>query len=180
MPPVFRNASSAARGSSGQWRLPLGTRAVWVSLGIALPGGSHAAVSCQVTATGPAFGVYNPVSASPTLANGVVTATCTLLSGGSTFVTLVSSYSTGSSGTYANRTLVSGANHLNYNLYLDAAYTQIRGDGTGGSQTDSATLRLTRRAPTQQVQGTIYGRIPAGQDVAPGTYLDTIVVTVTY
>jgi spore coat protein U-like protein len=27
---------------------------------------------------------------------------------------------------------------------------------------------------------TVYGRIPAGQDAAAGTYLDTIVVTVNY
>jgi spore coat protein U-like protein len=141
---------------------------------------SLAAVSCSVTATGPAFGTYNPLNASATFANGLVTATCTLLSGGTTTVNLVSSYSTGSSGTYATRTLISGANQLNYNLYYDAGYTQIRGNGTGGSTTGSASLTLTSAQPTGQAQGTIYGRIPASQDVAPGSYLDTIVVTVTY
>ncbi len=139
-----------------------------------------AAVSCEISATGPAFGIYNPLSPSATLANGVVTATCTLLSGSTTTVSLTSSYSTGSSGSYANRTLLFGTSQLNYNLYFDAAYTQIRGDGTGGSQTGGATMTLTRTSPTQQTSSTIYGRIPAGQDVAPGTYLDTIVVTVNY
>lgn len=141
---------------------------------------SEAAVSCSVSATGPAFGIYNPLSSTPSFANSTVTATCTLLSGGSTTVSLISSYSTGSSGTYAQRRLVSGPNFLAYNLFFDASYTQVRGDGTGGSSTGSATLTLTPSNPTQQANGTIYGRIPAGQDVAPGTYLDTIVVTVSY
>jgi len=141
---------------------------------------AHAAVSCTVSATGPAFGIYNPLSGTPTYANGTVTATCTLLSGGTTTVNLVSSYSTGSSGIYSNRTMVSGASLLNYNIYFDAAYSQIRGNGTGGSQTGSASLTLTPGNRTGQAQGTLYGRIPAGQDVPAGSYLDTIVVTVTY
>jgi spore coat protein U-like protein len=145
-----------------------------------LPLVADAAVSCSVTATGPAFGVYNPLSATPTYANSTVQVSCTLLSGGATTLNLVSSYSTGASSSYALRRMLSGANTLNYNLFYDAAYTQIRGDGTGGSQTGGATLNLTSAAPTQTANGTIYGRIPAGQDVAAGSYADTIVVTITY
>jgi spore coat protein U-like protein len=145
---------------------------------LALP--AVAAVTCSASATGPAFGVYNPLNATPTYANSTVQVTCTLLSGGSTTVNLVSSYSAGASGSYALRRMLSGANTLNYNLYYDAAYTQIRGDGTGGSQTGGATLNLTPGNPTQTASGTIYGRIPAGQDVAAGSYADTIVVTITY
>jgi spore coat protein U-like protein len=145
-----------------------------------LPALAGAAVSCTVSATGPVFGIYNPLSASPTYANGQVQATCTLLGGGSTTVSLVSSYSTGNSGSYALRSMVTGANKLSYNLYFDAAYTQIRGDGTGGSQTGGASLSLNPGNPTQTAMSTIYGRIPAGQDVAAGAYTDTIVVTITY
>jgi len=75
----------------------------------------------------------------------------------------------------------SGTNTLSYNLYFDAAFTQIRGDGTGGSQVGGGTLTLTPSSRTQSVPAsTIYGRIPAGQDVAAGNYSDTIIVTVTY
>ena len=145
-----------------------------------VPAWAGAAVSCVASSTSTAFGIYNPLSATPTYANGDVQVTCTLLSGGSTTVNLVSSYSTGASGTYAMRTMISGANKLNYNLFFDAAYTSIRGNGTGGSATGGATLNLTPGNPTGTASGTIYGRIPAGQDVAAGSYADTIVVTITY
>jgi spore coat protein U-like protein len=138
----------------------------------------HAALLFALLA--PLGGGLCQAAVSCTESNGLVTATCTLLSGGATTVNLVSSYSTGSSGTYATRTLVSGTSLLDYNLYYDAAYTQIRGNGTGGSLTGSASLTLTPAAPTAQAQAVIYGRIPAGQDVSPGGYLDTIVVTITY
>ena len=152
-----------------------------LALGLAcLPVAAIAAVSCTVSAVGVAFGTYNPLSATPTYANGSVQATCTLTGTTSTTVTLTSSYSAGASGNFGLRTMLSGANTLGYNLYYDAAYTQVRGDGTGGSQTGGATLNLTRTSPTQTASGTIYGRIPAGQDVAAGSYADTIVVTVTY
>jgi spore coat protein U-like protein len=146
----------------------------------ACPVAALAAVSCTVSAIGVAFGTYNPLSATPAYANGSVQATCTLTGNTSTAVTLTSSYSAGLSGNFALRTMLSGASTLGYNLYYDAAYTQVRGDGTGGSQTGGATLNLTRTNPTQSATGTIYGRIPAGQDVAAGSYADTIVVTITY
>lgn len=155
-------------------------RVLGVVAALVLPAVAPAAVSCQVAATGPAFGTYNPTNTSATVANGTLTATCTLTSGNSATVTLTSSYSTGASGTFSSRVMLSGANRLSYNLYYDAAYTQIRGDGTGGSQTGSGSMSLTRAAPTQEIQSTIYGRVTAGQDVAPGTYTDTITVTVTY
>ena len=147
---------------------------------VLLPVLAMGAVSCSVTAAGPAFGIYNPLSATPTYANGLVTVSCTLLSGGATTVNLVSSYSTGASGSFALRTMLSGGNTLNYNLFYDAAYTQIRGDGTGGSQTGGASLALSPGTPTRTATGTIYGRIPALQDPAAGSYSDTIVVTITY
>lgn len=140
----------------------------------------QAAVSCSVSAVGPAFGIYSPLSAAPTYANGSITATCTLLSGSTTSIAMVSNYSFGASGTFAARTLVAGTQKLNYNLYFDAAYTQIRGDGTGGSQQGGANFTLTKSAPTGETTSIIYGRIPAAQDVGAGSYLDTIVVTVTY
>ena len=155
-------------------------QALWLVLaGSAVPAAA-ASWTCSVSATGPAFGIYNPFSATPDDENGLITATCTLLSGGAATVNVVDSFSTGSSGKYTTRTLLSGSSVLDYNLYYDAAYSEIRGNGTGGSQTGGATLNLTSANPTQSANGTIYGRIPAGQNVAPGTYTDSIVVTITF
>jgi spore coat protein U-like protein len=153
---------------------------MWLALALLGAPAAQAVVSCTVSATGPNFGIYNPLGAQPTLANGQVTARCTLVSGGTQSVTLTSSYSIGSGSSYALRTLRSGTNILNYNLYYDAVFTQIRGNGTGGSQQGGATLTVSRGTPAVSTTSVIYGRIPAGQDGAPGLYTDTIVVTITY
>ncbi len=159
-------------------RVVAGALAGLVALG-ATPA-AHAAVSCTVSATGPAFGIYNPLSGSALDSNGNLAVTCTLLSGGTTTVSPQVRLSTGSSGSYSPRTMVSGAQKLNYNIYFGTTYNQVWGDGTGGSFYGVATLTLTTGNPTQQATGVLYGQIPAGQDVAAGAYLDTIVVTVTY
>lgn len=140
-----------------------------------------AAATCTVSATGPAFGVYDPFSATARTANGTVQATCTYTGGpGTTNISMTARYSTGFSGNYATRYMLSGTNRLNYNIYFDAAFTQIRGDGTGGTQAGTANLSVSAGRRTDSVSATIYGRIPAGQDASPGVYADTITITVTY
>jgi spore coat protein U-like protein len=150
------------------------------SLPIEVEAASPNAASCAVSATGLNFGVYDPLSAAPLVASGQVTVTCGLAGGMAVRVSLTTSYSMGSSGSYALRTMRSGTNPLNYNLFFDAAFTQICGNGTGGSSQGQAAFTLNPRTPTRSTTSVIYGRIPAGQDVLPGTYTDTIVVTVTY
>lgn len=152
------------------------------ALVISMTGTSNAAAAatCTLTATGPAFGNYDPFSTNALAANGNVVATCTYTGGGATNISMVTRYSTGFSGNYGNRFMLSGTNRLNYNIYFDAAFTQIRGDGTGGSQTGGATLSVSPSNRTATASSTIYGRIPAGQDARPGVYGDTITVTVTY
>jgi len=140
---------------------------------------TRAAVTCTASAVGVAFGAYNPLAASPATSTGSILVSCTSTNAGTTTINLTASYSTGSSGTYLTRTMRNGANSLNYNLYFDAAYTRVRGDGTGGTQVGTATLVL-RRNETGSASGVIYGRLPAGQEVAPGAYADTITVTVAY
>ena len=141
---------------------------------------AQAVVSCTVSASGVNFGIYNPLSAAPLDSTGSVTVTCTLQSGGATTVNMIAKLSAGSSGSFAARTMVSGVQQLKYNLYWSNAYAQVWGDGTGGSFYGTATLALTAANPTQQANGTMYGQIPAAQDVGAGSYLDTIVVTVSY
>lgn len=84
--------------------------------------------------------------------------------------------STGSSGTFTPRALANGSDQLAYNLYEDAALTSIWGDGTGGSNF----YFIKNPHPQKPVSLTIYGRIPPLQDVAVGTYSDTVIVTVDF
>jgi spore coat protein U-like protein len=67
----------------------------------------------------------------------------------------------------------SGANLLNYNLYTSAARNVVWGDGTGGSNTMSATANGSTTL-------NIFGQIPASQDAAVGTYTDSITATVNF
>ena len=134
--------------------------------------GAYAAVSCSVTATGVAFGIYTPLQTGALAANGTIAISCT----GVLYDVATVSLSTGLSGTYVNRTLKSGAAALDYNLYTSANGSQIWGNGTGGTGTGQAVLWFF--APTANL--TVYGAVNAGQDPAPGTYMDTITVSVAY
>ena len=67
-----------------------------------------------------------------------------------------------------------GGGSLNYNLYANASRTRVLGDGTGGS----VTLKIT--GLKSEVQA-IWARIPAHQaNVLAGTYVDTVVTTISY
>jgi len=144
----------------------------------AAPKDAHALLqSCNVSATAVNFGLYNPLSGSPTDATGTITVSCQVLLVG-LFVSWTVELSTGSSGSYATRQLRNGADSLTYNLYTTAAHTAIWGDGTGGTGVVSDNPFLL--IGSNSVSYTVYGRLFPGQDRPAGSYSDTIVVTVTY
>jgi spore coat protein U-like protein len=66
-----------------------------------------------------------------------------------------------------------GSATLNYNLFRNSGLTQNWGNTVG---TD--TFSSTGNGLAQSFS--VYGQIPAGQFVAPGTYNDTIIATITY
>ena len=144
---------------------------------------AHAA-TCTVTTPGVLFGNYDPTVSTAATMTGMASLTCTyVLTGASATLTLAP----GSSGTFTNRTMVLGAQVLTYNLYLDAAYTQVFGDGTAGTATFTGcyvglmfpcpgggdTSGMTYAVP-------VYGLLPSRQDVGAGMYSDTMLLTVTY
>lgn len=157
-------------------------------LGLALAAPAHAA-SCTVSSIGVAFGVYDPLSTTPTDASGSITVTCVWTSAGgpgTQTVTPVIALSAGlSPGTYAQRVLRTAAgDRLNYNLFRNTARTQIFGDGSSGTvtaPTSPTTLSVPPSGSPRTGTRPIYGRMPAGQSTAvPGSYSDTITVTVTF
>jgi spore coat protein U-like protein len=141
-------------------------------LGCGAPHAHAQAFFCSAGATGVAFGTYTPMTPAPLVSTGSVTVQCFTFVPASVTISL----STGASGTYTPRSLVSGTSTLHYNLFLNAAMTQIWGNGNGGSQSESLTVTGFPGSAT----ATIYGAIAQLQDPAPGTYTDTITVTVNY
>lgn len=133
--------------------------------------------SCNVSATTLAFGAYDPLRASPTDGVGTVSVVCTV-----TLVAILVTWdirlSTGGSNSFASRRMLSGANQLNYNLYLDSGRSTIWGDGTASTSFVSGITLLA--IGTNTLNFSVYGRIPAGQDRGAGSYSDPIIVTLNY
>jgi spore coat protein U-like protein len=123
------------------------------------------AVTCTVTAVSVAFADYDVFATSATDTTGTVNVSC----GSSTTYAIALSAGL---GTFASRVMTNGSNQLDYNLFTDSQRLTVWGDGTSGSVTVSATAAGGTY--------TVYGRIPARQNVPAGSYSDTITVTVTY
>jgi spore coat protein U-like protein len=142
------------------------------------------AATCSVTGLPVAFGNYGSPNGSQTDTSGTITVTCTpdlILLACRTNYTV--SLSTGTAGSYSPRQLASGANRLNYNLYTSATRTTVWGSGAGGTATVAGTINagiLGLICLAGSNDHTVYGRIPASQNVSAGSYGDTITVTVTY
>ena len=120
---------------------------------------------CALNAVGLNFGAYDIFDTQDTSITTHIGVTC------DTDTSFEISLSAGT-GTFAGRTLLSGANILSYNLYIDPAHLTIWGDGSPGTATVSGSG--TSR------NFTVYGRIPARQNAFVGSYSDTITVTITF
>jgi spore coat protein U domain-containing protein, fimbrial subunit CupE1/2/3/6 len=71
------------------------------------------------------------------------------------------------------RKMTSGGANVTYSLYTDTGRTTVWGNTVG---TD--TVAATGNGASQSY--TVFGRVPSQSTPAPGTYTDTITVTVTY
>jgi spore coat protein U-like protein len=130
--------------------------------------------TCSATATTLAFGTYTP-GAGAKANNSTISIKCTkntpytiALNGGAT-----------TGGSIAQRLLGSGANTLQYNLFTTAGFGQVFGDGSGTSKTVAGTGAGVAAANAV----TVFGQLPdnaANQAAVPGSYADTITVTITY
>lgn len=122
--------------------------------------------NCQVTAQNIDFGNHGVLD-SAVDGTGGLSITCT--SGTSYNVAL----NNGLSGTSpVDRRMTLGNQSVSYGLYMDPARTQPWGSSV------SQQLSGTGSSSAQNVP--VYGRVPAQPTPPPGTYTDTVVVTVTY
>lgn len=127
--------------------------------------------SCTISATSVSFGNYNVFDGVAVDSTGTITYTC---NAHATNITI--SLSKGASSSYNPRIMVKGAEALAYNLFTDAARTSVWGDGTSGTSVYS------RANPPNNgnVNLTVYGQIPPGQDVSAGTFSDTVSATINF
>ena len=125
-----------------------------------------------------AFGNYNPISGSAATATANITITCT----NTTAITSVTLNAGTGTGTINARKMEKNGTDttktLNYNLYTSSANTSIWGDGTTGNVSNN----VSGSAGIGSAQTiTVYGTIASGQTtVEPGSYSDTITVTINY
>ncbi len=144
------------------------------AVGAAIVGApARADIRCSIQNVTPvSFSTYDVFRTSPRDAQGSVTYTCRGV--GQRTVTI--DLSSGSSGRFNPRSMSSTGSTLPYNLFLDSACTTIWGDGSGGS---------SRYGPLSPPNNTsivvpIYGRIPPEQNVAPGSYADSVTLTLNF
>ena len=129
------------------------------------------AASCTISVTSVAFGNYNVFTTTADDSTGTITYRCNAQA-----ANISIALSDGSSTTFSPRTLRKGSEVLQYNLYRNAARTAVWGDGTGGTSV------YTNANPpnNSNVTLTIYGRIPAQQDVSAGAYSDTVSAVINF
>jgi spore coat protein U-like protein len=122
--------------------------------------------SCLITATALAFGTYTGAQTDSASALSVTCTNTTTYSVG---------LNAGTSGGTATARQMAGtpSGTLFYTLFSDAARTINWGDIGGTGIVIGTGSGLAQTIP-------VYGRIVAGQLVAPGAYADTITATVTY
>ncbi len=135
---------------------------------------SRAHAVCDVGATGVDFGDYDVYSSNPTDSTGTIVVVCNERS--AIRVTIEIGPSPNSGG-FSPRQMrqQAGTDLLEYNLYTRASRDRIWGDGTSGTYTVSR--RVRRGRPWRR---TVFGRIPAGQDVSQGLYGESLTVTITW
>ena len=142
--------------------------AAWLCV---LGSSAEAAPTCTISTTSVNFGSYNVFASSATDSTGTITITCN----GAAHDVVVS-LSKGASSSYNPRTMMMGSEVLSYNLYRDAARTSIWGDGTAGT----STYTNANPANNTPISVTVYGRVPASQDVGAGAYSDTVSAVINF
>lgn len=133
--------------------------------------------SCTVSAVAASFGSYSPFAAAPLDTVGRVDVTCRVILL-AVMVGYTITLSEGGSGSFAERRMSAGSHPLSYNLYANAARTNVWGNGSDG--TSAASFWGLLGVGDHVMSYSVYGRISAGQNVAPGVYSDLVVVTVNY
>lgn len=142
---------------------------------LALTTPAHA-LSCAFDSVTPvSFGAYDVFTSSPLDSTGTLWLTC---NGVAPADNITIDLNGGGAAGFSPRLLAraGGGAALAYNLYTDAARTTRWGDGTSGT----GHYGPANPPNLTSFDLTVYGRVPALQDVAGGTFSDAIVATINF
>lgn len=139
-----------------------------------LTGAQAAGAACTVILGNLSFGPYDALSSAPATTSGNAVVSCN--DAPPAMVQMQLSASAVSGGFFPRRMRnTGGTDTLDYNFYADVGATSVWGDGTGGTVT--RTQHVPKNTPWSV---TFYGRISPNQDVAPGSYADTLAITIVF
>lgn len=151
-----------------------------------LPAAAFAAGSCAVSSTGLAFGAtYQPITFPGKLTSTDVVSTagvsviCNAIATGGGYTISLGAGNYGSGNRIATRYLnnnVNGGAPMAFNVYTEASYTTVWGDGSVGSV-------LVGTIPTgaSNQTHTVYGKVPAAQStLKAGSFSDSLTMTISY
>ena len=142
------------------------------------PSLAGAAAVCSFSST-PAmgFGAYDDSSGTPDDSSTGIVVSCFRVGGPADVTVTMQIGASSTSGSITGRQMASGANRMNYGLYRDSGRSQNWGNTAG---VDAGTITITNISNFGSKSGTftVYGRIPALQNVAAGSYSDTVQLTI--
>lgn len=150
------------------------------------PAVAPAATTCSSSNVALSFGPYLAITATPLDAQANLVVTCTRsvsppgdVGPAKTTISVALGPSQGSNS-IQNRQMFrgGGADLLNYNVYLDTGRISVWGNTTG-VDTATRTINVPNRG-TASATFTFYGRVFALQNITPGTYGDSLLITVNY
>lgn len=139
---------------------------------VAMLAASEARADCTVEYTEIQFPAYDVFGTTPVDATGTIRYKCAPEQQNVTPLIRIS-LGEGPDKTFERR-MTRSAETLRYNVFLDPQRTVVWGDGSRG------TLAYTAACCAVFSTANLYGRIFPGQDVAAGSYHDTIVVTIEF
>jgi len=159
---------------------PLCGPATALVLAITLAAATQAHAGCTVSSSGMAFGVYQPLSFAGKLNSAAVNSTatvsvsCDLENGLHGYALKLGPSPAGNSIYPRFMSNTSGGDAMMFNVYTDATYLTVWGNGSTGG--------LITHGPLAGTFGhTVYGRIPAGQNtLKAGSFSSSLTITVTY
>jgi spore coat protein U-like protein len=141
-------------------------------------GAAGAATACSLATSPVVFGGYDVFSPTSLDTSATILLTCSRAGGPqNTSVTIAIGPGAYGGGGASRKMKTHGGDLLGYNLFRDAGRTAVWGQ-VAGFDAVTQTLAVPNKS-SAQLGVTIFGRIPAGQNVSKGSYADSVVVTVT-